>query len=62
MTKKHFKEFAELFRQMKSDAKKGFLNFEGNTQTALLNGLCRIFEKHNSRFNQQVFLDYINKD
>ena len=40
MTKKHFKEFAELFRQMRSDAKKGFLNFEGNTQTALLNGLC----------------------
>ena len=62
MIRKHFKEFAELFRQMKSDAQKGFLTFEGDTQTTLLNGLCRIFAKHNPRFNQQTFLDYINKE
>ena len=58
MTKKHYIKFADLLKDLKKDE---YINFDGNTQTKLLNGMIKIFKSDNSRFNTQTFLDYINK-
>ena len=58
MTKKHYIKFADLLKDLKKDE---YINFDGNTQTRLLNGMIKIFKSDNSRFNTQTFLDYINK-
>jgi hypothetical protein len=35
--------------------------WNGQLEHELLNGMCKIFESDNSRFNNDTFLNYINK-
>jgi len=59
MTKKDYIKFADLFLKLRAD--KQWNNWNGEIERQLLNGMCRIFESDNSRFDNDTFLNYINK-
>ena len=59
MTKKDYIKFADLFLTLRSN--KEWNGWNGQLEHEILNGMCRIFENDNSRFNNDTFLNYINK-
>ena len=59
MTKKDYIKFADLFLKLRSN--KEWNGWNGQLEHELLYGMCKIFENDNSRFNNDTFLNYINK-
>jgi len=58
MTKKDYIKFADLFIKLRNNKKCN--GIEGQVEHELLNGMIKIFESDNSRFNSDTFVDYIN--
>ena len=59
MTKKDYIKFADLFLKLRDN--KEWNGWNGQLEHELLNVMCKIFENDNSRFNNNTFLNYINK-
>ena len=59
MTKKDYIKFANLFLKVRED--KQWNGWNGQLEHEILNGIIKIFQDDNSRFNSDTFLNYINK-
>ena len=63
MTRKHFKQFAEVIKDNTiNDTKIPSFNFNGKkliivNKDALIDDLCVVFKRDNSNFNTQRFID-----
>lgn len=60
MTKKDYVKFANLFLKLRSD--KQWNNWNEEIERQLLNGIMKIFKEDNKSFNNDTFLNYINKN